>query len=182
MTDHYTEAVRIWQQANKDLKHFSMCCALVDGRRTAFLAQDCKVSVDTIENYRNAYILFQHLQINLETSEPARIWEEANISLWVKAAQLKKRLNLSVAKTFEYLQTASDENMTRESFAAHVDEKENDTPKWIRRILHAVRILKPSKDDWKTEMPIEKRTRYEQATARYVGELEEIAQSEQVQS
>lgn len=178
MTDYYIEAVRTWQQANKDLKHFAECCAKVHGNKTQALAQDCKVSVDTIENYRNAFILYQQIKIMEETSEPARIWIESNITLWVKAHQLKERLKLSLEKTFEYLQIASVHNMTRESFAAHVDEKENKTPKWIRRIRHAISILFPSKDDWKTEMPIEKRTRYEEATARYVEELREIAETE----
>lgn len=178
MNDYYIEAVRTWQQANKDLKKFSQCCAMVDGRRTQALAQDCKVSVDTIENYRNAYILYQQIDIELETSEPVRIWDEANIALWVKAHHLKTRLKLSNEVIFDYLKTASEHNMTRESFAAHVDEKENDTPKWIRRIRHAIHVLFPSRNDWKTEMPIEKRTRYDEATARYVEELKEIAESE----
>lgn len=176
--DYYIEAVRTWQQSNKNLKHFAECCAMVDGKRTAALAADCKASVDTIQNYRNAYILYQQLVTNLETSEPARIWDEANVSLWVKAAQLKTRLGLSLEKVFEYLQTANEHNMTREQMAAVVDEKENKVPQWLRRIRHAIRILFPTRDDWKTEMPMEKRTRYEEATGRYVKELQAIAEEE----
>jgi hypothetical protein len=171
----YMEAVRAWQNANRNLKHFAECCYYVADRQTLALAQDCKCSVDTIENYRNSYALY--MSLGGSDSEPVReCWEEANAALWVKAAQLRSRLELPLDKTWEYLQTATVENMTRESFAAHVDERENDTPKWIRRLRSAIRFLTPSKDDYKSGMPPELQERYDRAVAAFVAELEEIAE------
>lgn len=170
--EYYLEAVRAWQQANRNLKHFAECCAKVSGAQTEALAADCKVSIDTIESYRRAYWLYEEL---MDKSERARIWEQANITLWVKAAQLRTRFDLSLEKTWDYLEIANDVHMTRESFAAHVDEKENNTPKWIRRLRQAIRFLAPSKNDYKSDMPPELQTRYEQAVTAFVSELQAIA-------
>lgn len=178
MTDYYIEAVSTWQQSDKNLKHFAECCANVDGNRTLALAQDCKCSVDTIENYRRAYRLYYFLEVEIESEPVRKLWQSAHISLWVRAAKLQKSLNLSNAKTMEYLQIASEEGMSRETFAAHVDTKENHTPQWIRRIRHAARILFPAKNDWVEEIPLERRERYRKATDWYISELEAIAEAE----
>ena len=185
--DYYMEAVRTYQEINKNYKHFSECCYRVHNRQTQELAQDCGCSVDTIENYRNAYTLYIEMggpliQTEGYASEPVRkCWEKANIALWVKAAQLRIRLNLSLNKTWDYLQTASLANMTRESFAAHIDEKENATPKWIRRLQSVIRFLSPSKYDYKSELPPEMQERYDRAVSAFVAELQEIAQAEPAQ-
>ena len=173
--DYYILAVSAWQQANRSLKHFAECCYHVSDRQTQVLAQDCGCSVDTIENYRNAYTLYTEL--GGDTSEPARkLWEHSSIALWVKAAQLRIRLSLSTDKILDYLQTASENNMTREQFAAQVDNAENDTPMWLRRLRSAIKFLKPSRDDYKgADMPPEVRERYDKAVEWFVSELEQIA-------
>ncbi len=170
--DYYLEAVRTWHEMGKKGKHFAECCWHVSDRQTKALAEDCGCSSDTIENYRNAYALYQ--------ATPERIgsvlWDSASVQLWVKAAQLKSRLELSVDVTMEYLQTASTHNMNRNQLAAHVDEKENHTPKWIRRLRSAIKFLAPSKDDYKSpDMPEQARERYDKAVTWFVGELEAIA-------
>ena len=175
MSDYYTEAVRTWQQSDKNLKHFAECCANVDGRKTLALSQDCKCSVDTIENYRAAYVLYYRL---IEHPNCSEVWQNAHISLWVKAARLQKQLHLSNEKIYEYLQIADEAGMSRETFAAHVDTKENKTPQWIRRIKHAARILFPAKNDWVEEIPLDRRERYRKATDWYIAELEAIAEAE----
>jgi len=173
--DHHIEAVRAWRQANKDLKHFAECCWHVDESDTKAVADDCKCSHDTVTNYRNAYGLY--LDFGGDGYEPARnIWEEANIALWVKAARLRSSLELSNWKTWEYLQTAALEGMTREQLGAHVGEKENDTPHWLRRLRSVIRMLMPARADWKTELPPEKRARYEKAVAEFTAELKAIAE------
>jgi len=173
--EYYLEAVSAWKQANKKLKHFAECCYHVSDRETQALAADCGCSVDTIENYRRAYVLYTEL--GRDASELVReAWDSASIALWVKAAQLRTRLELPLDKTFEYLSVAIDHNMTRESFAAHVDGKENNTPKWIRRLQQAIRLLAPSKDDYKSsDIPPLARERYDRAVETFVHELEEIA-------
>jgi len=178
--DYYTEAVRAWQNANRNLKLFAKCCAQVNDRQTKALAADCKVKEDTIENYRLAYWLYTEIQgmAHENASEPDRIWEEANISLWVKAARLRTSLKLPLAKAWDYLKTAADEGMTREQLGAHVDEKENDTPHWLRRLRSVIRMLMPARDDWKTELPPEKRERYERAVEQFTAELKAIAEDD----
>jgi len=175
--EYYIAAVESWQKANRSLKDFALHCYHVSDRQTLALAQDCGCSYETVNNYRNAYTLFVELE-GLTLYPVTETWEQAHISLWVKAAQLRKSLNLSIHKTWDYLQTATLANMTRESFAAHVDEKENDTPKWIRRLQSIISRIAPSKDDWKTEMSPAARDRYDRAVAAFVHELEEIAKVE----
>jgi len=173
MIDYYVEAVRIWQESNHRLKRFAECCANVDGKRTAALASDCGVSVDTIENYRNAYKLYY----SMCESEPVRkAWKTANAALWVKAAQLKDRLGLTNEKVIEYLIIAKESNMSRETFSAHVVTKEDKTPQWLRRLRWVASKLRPSKDDWKTEMPFEKQERYNKAVEWFTDELKAIAE------
>jgi len=174
--DYYLAAVAAMEGANKKLKLFAECCYHVSDRQTLALALDCKCSVDTVENYRRAYYLYTVL--GGDDSEPARqVWEHAPAALWVKAAQLWTRLELSPEKVFEYLETASEEGMTREQMAAVVDEKENHTPKWVRGIRHAIRFLTSSKNSWKTELPMDVRTRYDKAVDNFTKELQAIAES-----
>lgn len=175
--DWHIQAVSAWQSANKNLKNFARCCYHVSDEGTKALAQDCGCSHDTVNNYRNAYDLY--LQVGGDANELVRKqWDSAAIALWVKAAQLQGRLELTTAQTYEYLETAIDHHMTRESFAAHVDNKENDTPQWIRRLKSAIRFLTPSKNDFKSEMPPQVQSRYDKAVAVFVAELEAIAQVE----
>jgi hypothetical protein len=174
--NYYLEAVSAYQQANKSLKHFAECCYHVSDRETKALAQDCKCSVDTIENYRNAYTLF--IELGGETSEPVRkLWERTNIALWVKAAQLRIRLSLSLPTTQDYLETASRNNMTRESFAAHVDEKENNTPKWIRRLQSVISRLAPIKQDYRSEIPAELQTEFDAALDEFIRRLQKLLEA-----
>ena len=172
--DYHAEAVRTWQRVNGDLKHFSDCCYHVENKID--LAADCKCNVRTIQFYAAAWSLYQELLGEYETKPVSLMWERGEIALWRKAPELRNRLDLSLDKTYEYLEVAIEGNMTRESFAAHVDNKENHTPKWIRRLQSAIRFLKPSKDDYKSEMPPEAQARYERAVTVFVSELEAIAQ------
>ena len=172
--NYYLEAVRAWQNSNKNLKHFAECCYHVSNRETQALAQDCGCSVDTIEKYRLAYTLYTELETS---AQGGFLWDSANISLWVKAAQLRQRLEIPLEKTQEYLSTAVEHNMTRESFAAHVDEKENKVPKWIRVIHDISRKLK--RDDWATEIPHDLRDRYNRARDELAAVLDEIAETMQ---
>lgn len=176
--DYYTEAVRSYQQANKNLKHFAECCAHLADDRLPSLAVDCGVSQKTVNNYRDAYLLYVELGRNVEAV--SKLWQTGNISLWVKAAQLQTQLNLPSDKIEEYLGIAVDNSMTRESFAAHVDEAENHTPKWIRRLQQAIRFLKPTRSDYKADMPPILQERYDAAVAAFVAELEAIAEAKEV--
>ena len=178
--DYYTAAVSKWQGANRDLKKFAEYAAQVSGHRTAALAADIRRSVDTVENYRNAWLLYQRL-IRAELiapSELARMWEVADISIWVKATQLQKRLDLRLLTIQDYISAAVDGGMTREQFGAAVDDKENLTPPWLRRLRRVVALLIGGREDWMTEMPIEKRARYTAAADRFAAELQTIAESE----
>lgn len=172
--DWHIRAVSFWKKANADLKLFSEACYNVD--RKDALAADCKCSVRTIQFYAAAWSLYQELLREYGSETVSLMWERGEISLWRKAPQLRSTLNLSLETTREYLEIAIENNMTRESFSAHVDTKENKTPQWLRRLRSAIRSLSISKDDWKTELPIEKRERYEKAVAWFVAELQEIAE------
>jgi hypothetical protein len=178
-TEYYLEAVRAWQQANKNLKHFARCCYHVSNRETQALAADCGCSVDTIEKYRMAYSLYTELETS---AQGGFLWDSANISLWVKAAQLRQRLDIPLDTVHEYLETAIDHNMTRESFAAHVDGKENKTPIWIRRLRNAIKVLSPSKQDFKSEMRPDLRERYDTAVERFSSELQAIIRESEKES
>lgn len=173
--DWHIRAVDNWNKANQNLKLFSEACYHVDNKEA--LAVDCKCSTRTIQYYAAAWSLYQEML--LEFGETVSLlWERGEISLWRKAPQLRSTLNLTLDKTYEYVKIAIENDMNRDSFAAHVDNKENKTPQWIRRIQHAAKILFPSKNDWKSDMPFEKRERYEKATAWYIAELKEIAEDE----
>ncbi len=176
--EYYLEAVELSQRIDRDYKRFAFCCAQVSGHRTAALAADCKMSTSTIEKYRNAYALKVRFGIDRKAERVTKLWNAAPMSLWRKAAELESSLGLSLDTIWDYLVTASLHNMTRESFAAHVDEKENDTPKWLRRLRSIVSRLAPSRDDYKSEMPPEIRTRYDLAVAVFVAELQAIAEYE----
>lgn len=169
--DWHITAVNAWQNANRNLKQFAEACANVSNHKTAALAADCGCSVDTVERYRNAWKLYQELEReNFRTVR--KLWEDGNIALWRKAPELRARLGLSLEKTYDYLQTGIENGMSRETFSAHIDEKENTTPKWLRVLQRVTDLLR--RDDWMVEMPIEKRERYEQARERFTAELEEI--------
>jgi hypothetical protein len=174
--DYYREAVELSQRIDKDFKRFSFCCAQVSGKRTGSLAADCKMSVATIEKYRNAYALKVRFEIDHRPSERVtKLWNAAPMSLWRKAAELESSLGLSLDKIWDYLETASEYGMTRESFSAHIDEKENHTPKWIRRLQSAIRFLKPLRDDYKgADMPPEIRTEFDRLVAEFATGLERL--------
>ena len=172
-TDYYTEAVFAWQKANKNLKHFAECCYHVDNKIA--LAADCCCSVRTIQFYAAAWSLFLELSREYEATSVSLLWERGEISLWRKAPELRSRYELSLAQTRDYLETAVENNMTRESFAAHVDEKENDTPQWIRRLQSICASLKKISGDYKgADMPGAAQERLRQANEWYANELNEI--------
>lgn len=175
MSEYYIEAVHTYQQANKNLKHFAYLCAMVDGKKTAALADDCKCSVDTIEQYRNAYVLRMRMEIELESEHVRKLWESVNIDVWKKAAQLWSRLDLTTSQMSEYLIVADEHGMSRDSFAAHVDEKENKLPKWIRVIRGIARSLR--RDDWMTEIPHSLRDEYVEKRDALASVLERIAEA-----
>lgn len=175
--DWHLRAVTYWKKANINLKLFSEACYHVENKEA--LAADCSCSLRTIQFYAAAWSLYQELLREYGDETVSLLWEQGELSLWRKAPQLRSTLNLSLETIYDYLQTAVQTNMTRESFAAHVDEKENDTPKWIRRIKQAIRFLRPSKQDYKSELPPELQERYERAVDTFVAELQAIAQVEQ---
>lgn len=171
---YYIEAVRTWQDVNRKLKHFAECCYHVSNRETRALAEDCGCSVDTIENYRNAWTLYTEL--GGEKSERfGFLWDTASISLWVKAAQMRRKLEIPLERTADYLETAIKEDMTRDQFAAVVDEKENKTPKWARALQSVAAKLSTIEARWVTSMPDDKRERYHKAVRDFQAALEEIA-------
>ena len=172
--DYYAEAVRTRGAADKNLKHFAECCANVSNKRTAALAADCKCSPDTIESYRNAYRLAYRLMVEQESEHARKLWEDAPIELWKAAAKLAKQYNLDNETIYEYLTIGNEHGMSRESFSAHVDEKENHVPKWIRSLKQINRLL--LRDDWATEIPYELQDEYRQAKEHFANVLERIAQ------
>ena len=68
--------------------------------------------------------------------------------------------------------------MTRESFAAHVDAKENPTPQWVRRVRSIVDKLLLLRDDWKTEIPSDLRDEFDAWAERGAELLERISKAE----
>jgi len=171
--EYYFEAVQAWKNINKYGKHFAECCYHVEDKNS--LAVDCGCSVRTIQYYAAAWSLYQEMVYEFQNETVSLMWEQGEIQLWRKAPELRKQLGLSLEQTKEYLATAISENMTRESFSAHVDEKENKIPKWIRRLQDIARKLRPMKYDWKTEIPVTYRAEFEQATEQYAAVLEKIA-------
>ncbi len=173
--EYHFEGVRAWQAANKNLKIFSECCYRVKNKQA--LAADCKCSPRTVEFYAAAWSLYQELLLEYENETVSRLWEQGEISLWRKAPQLRNALHLTLDKTYEYLKIAIEGDMNRDTFAAHVDGKENQTPQWIRRLQSAIRTLLPKDGgrDWMTDMPVPARERYEKLMEYVVSELEAIA-------
>ena len=176
--DYYIWAVTAWQNGDKQYKRFAECCYYVADRETQALAADCKCSVDTIERYRNAYTLFLELG-GAENPTCAEVWEQANISLWVKAASLRRKLNITSAQIFDYLRTASENGMTREQMAANVEEIESHIPQWVRRITGVIKSLNKSLTDYKSDLTPEQQEKYQAAVTRFMADLEELmAESE----
>lgn len=171
--DWHIRAVDHWQKANQNLKLFAEDCYNVENKQA--LADDCQCSSRTIQLYAAAWGLYQEL---LETygETVSLLWERGEISVWRKAPQLQNSLGLTLDKTYDYLKTAIEHGMNRDSFAAHVDNKENSTPQWARRILHAIKILLPTNMDWIVGMPRDKRAKYQRATDAYIQALKEIAE------
>jgi len=157
--DWYVEAVRSRKGADDKLKHFAECCAMVSGKRTKDLAADCLCSTDTIEQYRNAYRLFHILDVNIESEHVRKLWKDIPIDVWKEAAKLSARYDLAPIQIYEYLEDA--EGMGRNSFSAHVDEKENKSPKWVRRLSAMAQSLRSMGDDWKTEIEPELREEFD---------------------
>ena len=123
---HHSEAVRLWQEGDQARKLFARECAMVSGRRTQALADDCRVSVDTIENHRNAYRLAYAL--DLETSDTNRIWEGAGIALWIAAA--KKRETIPDETLRGYLSDALANGTTAEAFRLLLENHNRTKPEW----------------------------------------------------
>jgi len=171
--DWYAEAVRSRKGSDDKLKHFAECCAMVSGERTKDLAADCLCSVDTIEQYRNAYRLFVVLETNIESEQVRKLWEARPIEIWKSAAKIWGRYDLSPQVVFDYIEDA--EGMSRESFSAHVDEKENKTPKWLRRLRGVAKSLCNMGDDWKTEIEPELRDEFDAWTEQGAELLDRIA-------
>ena len=169
MTDYYLEAVQTWQQANRDLKHFSACCAMVKGRQTSALAADCGLSPDSIELYRNTYSLYYR---NIESEPVRKLWELAPMHIWRAAVKIQNRYALSDSETLEYISEGKE--MTRESFSTHVENKENKEPQWIRRFRSISKKLSSMLGDWMTEIPAGKRERFQIAAENFAKELQNI--------
>ena len=173
MTDYHREAVETWQQANRNLKHFAACCAMVSGKKTAALAADCGLSPDSIELYRNVYSLYYR---NMESEPVRKLWETAPMHIWRAAVKMQKTYNLTDEEAIEYIHTGKD--MTRESFSAHVDNKENKLPQWVRRFKRLGRTISRMLGDWMTEIPAGKREQFQQAADNFAQELQKIMENE----
>ena len=169
MTDYYRDAVLTWQQANKNLKNFSACCAMVDGKQTAALASDCGLTPDSIEQYRNVYSLYYR---NMESEPVRKLWELAPMHIWRVAVKLQSRYDLTDEQVIEYIETGKD--MTRQSFMAHIECKESTEPQWIRRFRSIGKTLSKMLGDWMTEIPAPKRERFQHAADEFAKALQEI--------
>jgi len=178
MSDYYHEAVRTWQQADKNLKLFSECCAFVSNKYTASLADDCGVSVDTIERYRNMYKMYRWLDTHIESERVRKLWEGASVAIWRKCAEFWIRYDLNPDTVLEYLQTGKDSNMTRESFSAHVEEMHNKLPGWLRHLKKAVSYLRKLSGDFKSELPPEFQDEFDELSDRFADLLERAAKVE----
>ena len=175
MTDaHYFEAVRLWGEGEKSRRLFAYECAMVEGKHTSALAADCRLSVATIGDYRNAYILAYAL--DLELSETSQMWNGLNISLWVAAA--RKRSSIPDEALRGYLNDAMVTGCTVESFRVILDNHNRTKPEWVTRLTRMVKSLGKLITDWKPEMSPELRARFDKATAWYAKELQEIAEAE----
>ena len=172
--DYHLSAVRFWQKANQNLKRFSECCYHVEDKDA--LAADCVCSVRTIQFYAAAWSLYLELQAEFGETV-SLLWERGEISLWRKAPQLRNTLSLSLEKPYEYLETAIEHDMTRESFAAHVDAKETPTPQWVRRVRSIFDKLRLLRDDWKTEIPSDLRDEFDAWAERGAELLERISKA-----
>jgi len=173
MTDFYIEAVRLYSEGDHKRKLFAEACAYVSGERTQDLAADCECSVDTIEQHRNAYRLYRIRDKNIESEQVRKLWEELKIDKWKTAAKLYARYDMSPFRVYDYL--TESKGMSRESFSAHVDEKENCTPKWIRRLVSFARGLRNMGEDWKTEIKPDLRDEFDAWTKQGAELLERIA-------
>lgn len=171
---HHSEAVRLWREGDQARKLFARECAMVSGRRTQALADDCRVSVDTIENHRNAYRLAYAL--DLETSDTNRIWEGVGIALWIAAA--KKRETIPDETLRGYLSDALANGTTIEAFRLLLENHNRTKPEWSSRLKRIVRQLFKLRTDFKNEFPAAARERFENAVQAFEREMQEIAQME----
>jgi hypothetical protein len=174
MMDYYASAVQTWNDTNKTFKEFASACALVEGHRTAALAADCRLSVDSIESYRNAYRLYYDLDIESDTSR--KLWEQANISLWIAAAKRRNSIPLDALR--DYLSDAVDNGATVEQFRVILDNHNRTKPEWAERLRKLVKTLFRLRTDYKTELPPTLRERFERAVQAFETELQAIAESE----
>jgi hypothetical protein len=172
MNDHYIDAVRFWNEGEKSKKLFAYECAMVEGRHTLALAQDCRVSIDTIEAYRNAYKLFYAFDIESDTSR--KLWDGANISLFVDAA--KRRNSIHDSALFDYLSDAVTNGATVEALRVVLDNHNRTKPEWTTRLAKLIKTLFKLRTDYKSELPESLRERFENAV--HVFELELSAISE----
>jgi hypothetical protein len=129
--------------------------------------------VDTIEQYRNAYKLFYYLGTHIESEQVRKLWDARPIEIWKSAAKAWGRYDPTPYTLIGYLEDA--ENMSRESFSAHIDEKENKTPKWLRRLKTFARGLRNMGNDWKTEIEPDLRDEFDDWTKQGADLLERIA-------
>lgn len=176
MTDFYLEAVRAWQGSNRNLWHFAECAAQVSNHQTAALAADCRLSIDTVENYRNAYKLFYRMTVNFEESDIYRMREQTNISLWVAAAKRGKAHDITTLK--DYIQIAASEGMTVEQLRVELDSRSATKPEWTKRLQGLVKMLFKLRTDWKTEIPGDKRDEFENWLLGFEKWVKELAEEE----
>lgn len=177
MTDHYLDAVRFWQDGEKSRKLFAYECAMVDGLQTLALAQDCRVSVDTIEAHRNAWKLFYALDIESDTSR--KLWDGLNISIWIAAARKVNSLPLDVLR--DYLLDALDSGCTVEAFRVMLDNHTRTKPEWTTRLAKVAKLLHKMREDYKSEIPLPLRNMFEIALLDFentLNAMNQIAQAE----
>ena len=176
MTDYYHAAKSAWQSAENNKWAFAEAAAYVAGIQTRELADDLKISVSTVENYRNAYELYYKLCQRYETSETFTMRDQLYVSIFWVAARAVRKYQLTPDAILEHLRFARDEKLSVDQFGAHVDNVENKTPAWIRRIESIVRTVKKLMDDYKSELPLEKQERAHEIFSTFAKDLQELAE------
>ena len=150
------QAARTWDDGENCRRKFAEQAAYVSGSGTKILAARIGRSVSTVENYRNAYRLYYHLQRYFETSEMTRMWNELYPNHWVRAAKAVKDYNLLPETIYEHLEHALEFNLSIEAFGAHITEAEAPNTQWIRSVKSLARSANALRDSYMSDVPPDK--------------------------
>ena len=150
------QAARTWDDGEQKRRLFAAQAAIVSGSGTKILAARIGRSVSTVENYRNAYRLYYHLQRYFETSEMTRMWNELYPNHWVRAAKAVKDYNLLPETIYEHLEHALKYNLSIDAFGAHITEVESPNTQWIRSVRNIARSANALRDSYMSDIPPDK--------------------------